>query len=380
MSINSKPDAMNNDWTPPSIESLPKDVYQELLLFLGLKDQQALVTTTKDMKNIFIEQITQKESLLVDNFVRLVCHHLDECFLAENLYQTQTEKLRALMSDRKILDAVNLISVKSNIKERKTKILNLLIELEVKDLKKLQEKDLKDLENLPIHQKDLYFFKNVFHLAELYKKFEEVKANQTSHKLIRDSSFRDISKALLKIGDMDKAIEVANIIDNKNTQGYVLQSISKTALKNGQVDIAIKIANTINDKSVQKYTFQELVEILLERKEFEQATKVTNVIADKSLQQQMSELIYQSVLQTGDVEIVKKLLQNEHVDPSAHNNYAIQWASENGHIKIVEELLKDKRVDPSVNTNYAIRLAKQNGHEDIVKLLAADIRVDASAK
>ena len=46
----------------------------------------------------------------------------------------------------------------------------------------------------------------------------------------------------------------------------------------------------------------------------------------------------------GYIEIVKILLQDNRVDPSDRNNYAIQCAMENGHIEIVKLLLKDKRV------------------------------------
>ena len=40
-------------------------------------------------------------------------------------------------------------------------------------------------------------------------------------------------------------------------------------------------------------------------------------------------------------EIVKLLLQDSCVDPSAYNNYAIRRASENGHTKIVKLLIKN---------------------------------------
>ena len=37
------------------------------------------------------------------------------------------------------------------------------------------------------------------------------------------------------------------------------------------------------------------------------------------------------------------------------DNYAIQLASENGHLEVVERLLQDERVDPSADNNYAIQ-------------------------
>jgi ankyrin repeat protein len=79
-------------------------------------------------------------------------------------------------------------------------------------------------------------------------------------------------------------------------------------------------------------------------------------------------------------EIMELLLQDKRVDPSAHNNFAIQMASYAGHTEIVKLLLQDKRVDPSADNNYAIRLASYAGRTEVVKLLLQDRRVDPSAQ
>ena len=49
----------------------------------------------------------------------------------------------------------------------------------------------------------------------------------------------------------------------------------------------------------------------------------------------------------GYLEVVRELLKDSRVDPSADNNYAIRWASRYGHSGVVRELLRDRRVDPS---------------------------------
>ena len=51
------------------------------------------------------------------------------------------------------------------------------------------------------------------------------------------------------------------------------------------------------------------------------------------------------------IEVVKLLLTDKRVNPSANNNFAIRWASRNGHTKVVKLLLADERVDPSANDN-----------------------------
>ena len=45
------------------------------------------------------------------------------------------------------------------------------------------------------------------------------------------------------------------------------------------------------------------------------------------------------------------------------------WASHNGHLEVVKLLLQDSRVDPSAEDNGAIRWASFNGYLEVVKLL-----------
>jgi hypothetical protein len=84
--------------------------------------------------------------------------------------------------------------------------------------------------------------------------------------------------------------------------------------------------------------------------------------------------------QKGHLEVVKLLLEQPGVDPSAEDNYAIQWASENGHLEVVKLLLKQPGVDPSADNNSAIRYASAKGHLEVVKLLLEQPGVDPSAE
>jgi ankyrin repeat protein len=51
----------------------------------------------------------------------------------------------------------------------------------------------------------------------------------------------------------------------------------------------------------------------------------------------------------GYLEVVKLLLSDKRVDPSANNNLAIQWASRKDHLEVVKLLLSDKRVRDSLD-------------------------------
>src|SRR5579871_2143184 len=46
----------------------------------------------------------------------------------------------------------------------------------------------------------------------------------------------------------------------------------------------------------------------------------------------------------GKIETVRFLLRDNRVDPSAQDNFAIRWSSDNGHAKVVKLLLEDSRV------------------------------------
>ncbi len=81
----------------------------------------------------------------------------------------------------------------------------------------------------------------------------------------------------------------------------------------------------------------------------------------------------------GEIEVIKLLLQDKRADPSDCDNKAIKRASKKGEIEVVALLLKDKRVDPSADDNKAIQNACEGTNDDIVKLLLQDKRVNPAA-
>ena len=81
----------------------------------------------------------------------------------------------------------------------------------------------------------------------------------------------------------------------------------------------------------------------------------------------------------GHVEVVKLLLNDPRVDPSADNNDTIRWASLFGNVEVVKLLLNDPRVDPSADNNDAICLASNNRPFEVFKLLLNDPRLNPSS-
>jgi hypothetical protein len=76
--------------------------------------------------------------------------------------------------------------------------------------------------------------------------------------------------------------------------------------------------------------------------------------------------------------LLKILLSDPRVDPSADNQHLIRLACRKGRVEVVKVLLADQRVDPLADNQSSIYDASERGHADVVKVLLADQRVDIS--
>lgn len=76
----------------------------------------------------------------------------------------------------------------------------------------------------------------------------------------------------------------------------------------------------------------------------------------------------------GDLEAVKRLLNDPEVNPADPNSYPMGWAAYHGYTKIVELLLRDERIDPTSRNSYAIRWAVDGGKMDTVIMIAKSIK------
>ena len=88
--------------------------------------------------------------------------------------------------------------------------------------------------------------------------------------------------------------------------------------------------------------------------------------------------MFTKAVESGDIALTRRLLENPDVDPASSDQYALQIACFKGSTEIVRLLLADPRVDPSENDQSALRTACGRGRTEIVRLLLADPRVDPS--
>lgn len=109
-----------------------------------------------------------------------------------------------------------------------------------------------------------------------------------------------------------------------------------------------------------------------------EAEAVSTLLEDKDVTKTNANNSLMMASANGHSEVVKILLADRRVDPSANGGYAIMWPSVNGHLEVLRLLLADGRVDPSAGDNQAIRLAAMTGHWEVIKLLLADGRADPS--
>jgi hypothetical protein len=82
---------------------------------------------------------------------------------------------------------------------------------------------------------------------------------------------------------------------------------------------------------------------------------------------------------TDDAALLRRLLEDPRVDPSAKANEALASTIKNGNLAAVDVLLGDARIDPSMHNCAAFYDAVNAGYPAIVDRLMADPRVDIAA-
>lgn len=71
---------------------------------------------------------------------------------------------------------------------------------------------------------------------------------------------------------------------------------------------------------------------------------------------------------------LEEIFRDTTIDPTYDNNIFIIVAAECGHVDVVKRLLKCENVNPSAQNNLALRMAIQNNHSEVVSLIQSDHR------
>jgi hypothetical protein len=77
--------------------------------------------------------------------------------------------------------------------------------------------------------------------------------------------------------------------------------------------------------------------------------------------------------------LLTMLIEQNVVDVAASNNLALRTACQSGNREVVQRLLQDARVDPTAAQNHALRCACVHNHAAVVADLLEDHSVDPSS-
>ncbi|MEX0961448.1 MAG: F-box-like domain-containing protein [Simkaniaceae bacterium] len=250
------------------INKLPYEIFSNILSRLDYKDIKSTATVSEYWNEASIDVACRAQYSAIKTYVDAIRNELKE-----ESYGDQKEKLLKIGSDKKILNSRSLIELDSFIKKQKNKLID--------TLKSLKEDDLEGLEELVKKQPIPKFFGNLLILAKIYRKIDL--AEETLDNVAKVYAFQDISKALAKNGDFDKAIEVALMIPSDYFQGVALQIISMVLVENGDFEKAVEVAEQIPCYRNKCFAFKHIFEVLvIKNDDFDKAIEIAPTISNNN--------------------------------------------------------------------------------------------------
>lgn len=184
-------------------QHLYQDALCHLFSFLGTKKMFPSHAVCRNWKQASLKQIKQDEQKLVKGLIQFLKENLDA-----TTYPEQKTRLLSFDSAPQISDVADLSQVKFSIIECRETILNILKDVQDKDLDALIE--LAKEKNVT---NPFFFSANVFEIPKIYREFEEIKKDPARSK--NDSILTEICKKLIPI-NIDKALEAVNAISEPN--------------------------------------------------------------------------------------------------------------------------------------------------------------------
>lgn len=133
---------------------------------------------------------------------------------------------------------------------------------------------------------------------------------------------------------------------------------------------------TLFQDTMSGYSIRVNISHLLEAIEAEDPMIVKALLADSRIDPSANnnEAVYQAA-KLPDPSILRLLLIDSRVNPAVDDNEPLIKAAELGNIETLRILLNDPRTDPSDRDNEAIKMAMTLGEEEVARLLLRDSRV-----
>lgn len=96
---------------------------------------------------------------------------------------------------------------------------------------------------------------------------------------------------------------------------------------------------------------------------------VNNYISNGIDLRQEDDLFLKYIMQIGDFEALKVLLNHNIIKPDENNNYIIKMASHKGYLNIINYLVMEYKVDITLENNICFLYACQSGNKDIIRYI-----------
>ncbi len=239
---------------PIESPALLPELMKFILTEANYEDKHLTGGINKAWNTAFVDINKTQEFRSLKSFVDFAVSHLDDA-----KYAGQKEELKNALKGTSILNSVNLLEVKSSSYELKEKIINLLKQVDEKDLHLLQANFHKELKPITIP--------NFPHLIEVYKALDLINTNFTEFKnknqlnenFTKNDALKDSIIKLLHKNAFEKAFEVASA---NNLTDHFFEELLPYLTRTNQIDTAFIHVNTLLESNLEKNSMEKVFNTL----------------------------------------------------------------------------------------------------------------------
>ena len=131
----------------------------------------------------------------------------------------------------------------------------------------------------------------------------------------------------MEVEDIDGAIKMTETFP-KNLESQALADIAIRTIRIRNIDKSIEIAKSIPDKDIRMQTFVDVGQGLVENKNFDKAVEVANLISDENVRNDfLSKICRQARIYEGKAKAkeVASLITDEHIRAEVISNVDLRW-------------------------------------------------------
>lgn len=250
--------------SPYKIDNLPQELLDQIFSYLGKIDLQSVVCVSGSISSSVKKAACINETNSMKNFIQIVIENLNVEFSIE-----QRELLKEIAENITAGNLENLRQLKEYVFWVKSKFVDVIKTLDVETIDYLNER-----------VKPPHFFEGVFEsiilkkkqMAALERQIE--RANLNLHPYPRGITLWRLSTELIQIGNIERAIVVAQSISIVDLRGRALKNVSEALMQAGNIDRAILVAESISEIILRDQNLREISEFLTQTGNIDRALVV----------------------------------------------------------------------------------------------------------